>query len=241
MCGLDIGGIQEYLIPRVKYWGWRPSLVVVLCHVLLCLPNCGLGLFDCCFHAFCELVYYFQSRKTLPRFKAHMKSPSNVEQELSLLSRSIYIVVVLEFYYWQQIILVILLLIDKEIQVLVKFLVDMLYLSVGLWVLGYKGNQLNLQQIVELSYKQGYKLRSAVQDYILRQSIEFLYLVQEQPYYSFYSHHCVYQNKVSSLRHRVYYCHNNIISRGLRKLYHKVNTESIPFGIWYQNRVELFD
>ena len=73
-----------------------------------------LGPFDCYFYVFYELIYCFQSRRVLPRFKAHVESLSSVKQEQSLLNGSVYIVVVLEFCYWQQIIPVILLLIDKE-------------------------------------------------------------------------------------------------------------------------------
>jgi len=48
-------------------------------------------------------------------------------------------------------------------------------------------------------------------------------------------------NKVSSLGHRVHHCHNSIISRGLRELYHKVNAKSVLSSIWYQDKVELSD
>jgi len=99
--GLDIGGIWKYPIPRAKYWGQRPSLVLVLYHVLLHLPNCSLGLFNYYFYVFCELIYYFQSRRVLPRFKAYMESLSSIKQKQSLLSGSVYIVVILEFCHWQ--------------------------------------------------------------------------------------------------------------------------------------------
>ena len=111
--GLDISGIQEYLIPRVRYWGWKSSLVIVLCYVFLYFLNCSLGLFNCCFYLLHELVYHFQSRGTLPRFKAYMESLSSIKQEQSLLGRGMHIVVILKFCYQQQVIPVILLLIDK--------------------------------------------------------------------------------------------------------------------------------
>ena len=55
----DIGGVQEYLISRMKYWDQRPSLVVVPHHVLLCLPNYSLGFLNCCLYLLYELVHCF--------------------------------------------------------------------------------------------------------------------------------------------------------------------------------------
>ena len=137
---LNVSSIQEYPIPRTKHWSQRPSLVVVLCHVFLYFLNCGLGLFNCYLYLLCELVYYFQSRGALPRFKAHIGGPSSVKQKWSLLDGGIHIVIVLEFCHQQQVVPVILLLIDKQAQILVKLLIDILYLSVSLHMLGHRGD-----------------------------------------------------------------------------------------------------
>lgn len=49
-------------------------------------------------------------------------------------------VVVLELSQRQEVIPVVLLFIDKDLEILVQLLVDMFYLSVYLWILGYGGN-----------------------------------------------------------------------------------------------------
>ena len=162
VCSLDICGVKEYLVPRTKHWGQRPSLVIVLYYIFLYLLNCGLGFFNYYLYLLHELTYYFQFRGMLSRFKAYIGGPSGVEQEQSLLDRGMHVVVVLEFCHWQQVIPVILLLIDKQTQILVELLIDMLYLSIGLQMLGYRGDQLNFQQLVEFSYEQSYKLGSTV-------------------------------------------------------------------------------
>ena len=159
---LDISGIQEYPISRVKHQGQRPSLVIVLYYIFLYLPNCGLDLFNCHLYLLHELVYCFQSRRALPRFKAHMEGLSSIKQEQSLLGRGIHVVVVLEFHHQQQVMPVILLLIDEQTQILVELLIDMLCLSVSLQMPGYKGGQLNPQQSIKFFCKQSYKLRSTV-------------------------------------------------------------------------------
>ena len=97
MSSFDIRYMKEYLVPRAKHWGQRPSLVVVFYHVLLYFLNHRLGLFDCCFYPFHKLIYYFQSGGSLPEFEAHMESLSSIKQEQGLLDRCMHMVVVLEF------------------------------------------------------------------------------------------------------------------------------------------------
>ena len=74
-------------------------MVVVPCHVFLCLLNYGLSLFGYYLHLLCELVYHLQPRGVLPRFKAYIGGLFHVKQEQSLLGRGMYVVVILEFHY----------------------------------------------------------------------------------------------------------------------------------------------
>ena len=78
---LDIRYVKEYPIPRVKHQGQRPFLIVISGNILLYLLDCGLGLLNCYSHSFCELIYHFQSRGSLPGFKAYTRGASSVEQE----------------------------------------------------------------------------------------------------------------------------------------------------------------
>ena len=159
---LDIGYVKKYSVSRVKHWSWRSSLVVVPHYILLHLLNCRLGLFNHCFHSFCKLIYCFQSGGLLPRFKAHIRSASSVEQEQSLLGRYMYMIVVLELCHGQQIVPIVLPLIDKELQVLIQFLVDVLHLSISLWMPSSEGSQLHSQQLVEFPGEEYHKLGSMV-------------------------------------------------------------------------------
>ena len=111
---LDIGCVQEYLIPRVKHQGWRPSLIVLPSHIL-CLLDCGLGLFNCCFHSSHELIYCIQSKRSLSGFKAYMGGASGIKQEWSLLGGGMHMVIMLEFYHRQQVVPVVLFFVDKEL------------------------------------------------------------------------------------------------------------------------------
>ena len=149
MYGLDIGYIQEYLVSRVKYWGWRSFQIVIVYYIFLCLLDSGLGFFNCYLHLLHKLIYCFQSGGLLPGFKAYMGSASSVKQEQSLLGRDIHIVVVLEFYHGQQVIPVILLLVDKQAQVLIELLINTLCLSISLQMPDCRRDQLYLQQLIE--------------------------------------------------------------------------------------------
>ena len=159
---LDIRYVKEYPIPRVKHQGQRPSLVVVPCHIVLYLSYGGLGFLNGGFYLFHKLVHCFQSGRSLSGFKAHAGVLSSVKQEQSLLNGGVYIVVVLEFCYGQQIVPVVLSCIDEKVQILVRFLVNTLCLSVSLQVPGCRRHQLYSEQSIKLPGKEYNKLRSAV-------------------------------------------------------------------------------
>ena len=52
--------------------------------------------------------------------------------------------------------------IDKEVEVLFQLLVDLLHLSVTLWMVGHSGSQLYAKEVVELSCQLCYKPQTLV-------------------------------------------------------------------------------
>ena len=62
-------------------------------------------------------------------------------------------------------------------------------------------------------------------------------MVKKESGCSFHCDRCVHRNKVYSLRDRIYNSHDNVMSGGLQKFNHKINTECIPLCI--QNREQL--
>ena len=83
--------------------------------------------------------------------KAHLQVSSRVKHEGNLLCGGVYVVVVLELCQWKQFIPVVLPLIDKEAEILLQLLVDLLHLSITLWMVGHSGSQLYAEKAVELS------------------------------------------------------------------------------------------
>ena len=61
--------IEVDLISRCVYWSWGASLVVVPCHVVLCLCQCRFSLLQCFLHSVCELVDRFDLWRGLVRFE----------------------------------------------------------------------------------------------------------------------------------------------------------------------------
>ena len=59
-------------------------------------------------------------------------------------------IVILELHQWKQFIPVVLPLVDKEAEILFQLLVDLLYLSVTLQMVGCSGSQLYAKEVVEL-------------------------------------------------------------------------------------------
>jgi len=64
-------------------------------------------------------------------------------------------------------------------------------------------------------------------------------LMQKKSGCSFYCHRHVHWNEVCSFRHRVYYCHYCVVSRGEEKFYNKVHTEHVPLRVWDLERVQF--
>ena len=64
------------------------------------------------------------------QFEIHSGKMTCIQEEWTLLDRGIDIVVILKIYYRQKIILITLLLINKQSEILVKFLIDILCLSI---------------------------------------------------------------------------------------------------------------
>jgi hypothetical protein len=65
-------------------------------------------------------------------FKAHLWHPTSVKKERWLLGGQMHMVVVLELHQWKEVVPVILLLVNKEVEILVKLLVDTFRLSICL-------------------------------------------------------------------------------------------------------------
>ena len=91
------------------------------------------------------------------------------------------VVVVLEFRQREEVCPVVLLLIDKYPKVLLQFLIDLLCLSVTLWVIGRGGCYLNPEYTVQLLSEFCYELRTSVGDYLAGYAMEFPNMLDEQP------------------------------------------------------------
>ena len=79
-----------------------------------------------------EFIHCLSSGLDLSQFKTHSGVSPRIKHEWGLLSRRVYVVVVLELGKWQQFLPVILSLVDKQSKILLELLVDMFSLSVAL-------------------------------------------------------------------------------------------------------------
>ena len=86
-----------------------------------------------------EFIDSFKSGFYLVQFKAYLRVLVSVKHERSLLGGRIHMVVVLEFGQWEQLVPVILPLIYKESEILLQLLVDLLHLSITLWMISCGG------------------------------------------------------------------------------------------------------
>ena len=91
------------------------------------------------------------------------------------------VVVILEFRQREEVRPVILLLIDEYPKVLLQFLIDLLHLSVTLWVIGRGGRYLNPEYTVQLPSEFCYELQTSVGDYLVGYAMEFPNMLDEQP------------------------------------------------------------
>ena len=75
---------------------------------------------------------------------------------------------------------VVLSLIDEYPKVLLQFLIDLLRLSITLWVIGCGGRYLNPEYTVQLPSEFCYELRTSVGDYLAGYAMEFPNMLDEQ-------------------------------------------------------------
>ena len=71
-------------------------------------------------------------------------------------------IVVLELHQWKQLIPVVLPLIDKEVDIFLQLLVDLLCLPVTLQMVGHSGSQLYAKEVIELLHQLHYELQTLV-------------------------------------------------------------------------------
>ena len=76
-------------------------------------------------------------------------------------------------------------------------------------------------------------------DYIIREAMKFLDVIQKKSYNTLYNNYSVGRNKVSSLGNWVYYHHYIKFSR-LREFYNKVYTNGLLSCIWHRQQVVTF-
>ena len=82
-------------------------------------------------------------------------------------------VVILEFRQREEVHPVILMLIDEQPKVLLQFLVDLLRLSVTLWVIGSGGCNLDPKHAVQFPSELCHELWASVRDYLVGYTVEF--------------------------------------------------------------------
>ena len=82
-------------------------------------------------------------------------------------------VIVLELRHWKEFIPVILTLIYKDSEILLQLLVDMLCLSVCLWVVSCSRRQCDTKQPVQLPGELRHKLRTSIGDNAVWESMQF--------------------------------------------------------------------
>jgi hypothetical protein len=95
-------------------------------------------------------------------FKAHPWHLTGVKKERWLLGGQMHMVVVLELHQWKEVMPVILLLIDKEVEILVKLLVDTFHLSIRLRMPCSTQCKLDPKESVELLCESCDKLQTMV-------------------------------------------------------------------------------
>ena len=91
------------------------------------------------------------------------------------------VVVILEFRQREEVCPVVLSLIDEYPKVLLQFLIDLLHLSITLWVIGRGGRYLNPKYTVQLLSEFCYELRTSVRDYLAGYAMEFPNMLDKQP------------------------------------------------------------
>ena len=80
-------------------------------------------------------------------------------------------VIVLEFSKEKEIMPVILSLIDKQLQILLQFLIHVLSLAIALWMISCGGGKFDAQELVQLLSEFSHKLSASVQNNTLRKSM----------------------------------------------------------------------
>ena len=123
------------------------------------------------------------------------------------------VAVILEFHQGEEVHPVILSLIDEYPKVLLQFLIDLLRLSIPLWVIGCGGRYLNPEYVVQLPSKLCYELRTLVGDYLVGYAMEFPNVLDEQSDRACcrQSGECRYE--MGSFGKGVHYHHYSIVAR----------------------------
>jgi len=112
------------------------AVVVIPCHIVLCLSQRRLGFLEGVLHLIHEFINRFYVGRRLMRFKAHLRVSAGVKKEGCLLCGRVDVVIVGELCQREECVPVVLSFSDEDLQVLFQFLVDSFHLSVGLRVVG---------------------------------------------------------------------------------------------------------
>ena len=124
-------------------------------------------------------------------------------------------------------------------QVLLRFLVDLLGLPIGLWVVCCGGVQLHVKEVVQLMGELGHELRSMVQDIGIRQAMQLPDILSVEVGSLHGGVSGVSRNEVCSLIIKVYNHHNGIIPMHIWKLDDEVHQGYAPLFDRNWERVEL--
>ena len=92
---------------------------------------------------------------------------------------------------------------------------------------------------VQLLSEQSYELGAAVGDNMLREAVELPDVVKKESGRPFRCDRRVRRNEVYSLGDRVYYGHDGVMSGGLQKFDHEIDTKHIPPCVQNGERLEF--
>jgi len=134
--GLDVFGVKVDHVAGREGWCRGVVVVVIPCHVVLCLGQRRLGFLEGVFHPIREFINRFKAGQRLMRFEAHPGVSASIEEEGCLLRGRVDVVIVGELRQGEEWVPVILSFSDEDPQVLFQFLVDLFHLPIGLRVVG---------------------------------------------------------------------------------------------------------
>src|SRR5262249_14833168 len=109
---------------------------------------------------------------------------SQVNHKQNILCSGVDMVVILKFPEGQQLVPVVLTFRGKNPHILFQFLVNLLGLSIGLWMICGRRCHTNSQESIEFPHEFHHEMRSAVRNHVLWKSVQFPDVVEVKPHCS---------------------------------------------------------